>query len=107
MASVRPHIRIYQIAAIAVAALICAALVIGLHLSITSFALLIPTAGLASVYFRQRNIRHRLEAQQLSAALRESEQRFRAAFNQAAEWPGDLEGKMARKQIVVPHAWLF
>ena len=77
-----------QIIPIAIVALLCAVALIALGMQLAYFALLLPVAAVPGIYLanraRKKNLQSQDEAERLSAALTESEQRFRAAFDHAA-----------------------
>jgi diguanylate cyclase (GGDEF)-like protein/PAS domain S-box-containing protein len=58
--------------------------VIALRFQFSSLALLLPVVALPGIYFGYRGRGQSSEAERLAIALKESEQLFRAAFNQAA-----------------------
>jgi diguanylate cyclase (GGDEF)-like protein/PAS domain S-box-containing protein len=80
--------RFHQIVDVAALALLCAVALIGYRFQWTLFILLLPLAGFPAVYLTRRARRmtnhDRIEAERLTVALKESDQRFRAAFDHAA-----------------------
>lgn len=89
MARMHTNIKIYQAAALAASALVCAALLFGCYYFATpGIVVLVPLSACPAILFiyhsRHKNGEQTLEADRLSAALRECEQRFRATFDHAA-----------------------
>jgi diguanylate cyclase (GGDEF)-like protein/PAS domain S-box-containing protein len=89
----QPRVRIYQTMAIAVGGLICYFLLVRLHLSVLDYRFLIlaVTPVVLIIYFTYRtylkrieaSARHAEHAESLATAVKESEERFRVAFDHA------------------------
>jgi diguanylate cyclase (GGDEF)-like protein/PAS domain S-box-containing protein len=76
--------RLPLIVSIAACVLLLAVGLIALRFQFSSLALLLPVVALPGIYFGYRGRGQSSEAERLAIALKESEQLFRAAFNQAA-----------------------
>src|ERR1041385_1444431 len=80
--------RFHQTVDVAAVALLCAVALIGYRFQWTQFILLLPLAGFPAIYLARRARRKtnddRIEVERLTVALKESDQRFRAAFDHAA-----------------------
>ena len=76
--------RLHLIISIATCVLLLAVGLIALRFEFSSLALLLPVVALPGIYFGYRGRGQSSEVERLAVALKESEQLFRAAFNQAA-----------------------
>src|ERR1041385_7393777 len=76
--------RLHLIISIAACVLLLAVGLIALRFEFSSLALLLPVVALPGIYFGYRGRGQSGEAERLAIALKESEQLFRAAFNQSA-----------------------